>query len=654
MRKVFALFLGLALTLSMFSVTPVLAIDVDQTSFDILAETFEWGPAVTAVIIDAGEEVNQAQVDGMAFAVSARTILPSTDTVIYDGPRTVMAAYVSRAKQRVNSAERDTSGNYIVLELKYGFNDTRPQLNGSTAHTYNPYGSATAIAWPLDLYYTVTIDGENVPYGSTIQPIVDDFVQVSNPVEGFTAQKYRMYTPPGSEGKKLPLVLFNHGFGETYREVANGRNNEGQTLVAQEAAITWVTNAPEDTYVLVPQRGTGSQAPGYSRPGVIAFINDLIAQGKVDPDRVYITGLSQGGGETHTFLREYPDMFAAAIPICPLGGSGVTVAQVETFKHVPIWYVHGATDTIVPPTNSTTPYSRLISVGAKDARITIYPAVSTANGNRSVFGTEIPHAEYLGNDGLPMAYYPNGHWSWVMMFNNLYVEDGGIAGSTGKGTTYMDWLFAQRREERVEVLSVVANGDQFNTTTELTITLNKSVPGLSAENILISGEGVSAAGALSNNGNVYILPVEVTKDATITVALSKAGFWFTPEIRNIQVYFVIDFTLLSRSTVNYGSNGNLQVVLLGQQAETYSLEQVRLDSIYLGGTPVARRTNGTPFAVFTDDNRDGLMDLLLHFSIPALRSNGSIKPGDNQLRLVGVLNDGRRIQAVATFQVLPK
>lgn len=651
MSKVLALLLGLVLVLTTFSATPVLANGVDQMSFDIVAEALEWGQAVTAVIIDARGEVTQAQVDSMAFAVSARTILPSTGAIIYDGPRTVMEAYVSSTKQRVDSAERETSGNYIVLELKYGFNDTRPQLNGSTAHTYNPYGVATAISWPLDLDYTVTMNGENVPYGSTIQPIIDEFALVSNPVAGFTTQKYRMYTPPGSEDKTLPLVLFNHGFGESYREVASGRNNEGQTLVAQEAAVTWVTNAPEDTYVLVPQRGTGTFAPGYSRPGVIAFINDLIANGKVDPDRVYIVGLSQGAGETHTFLREYPDMFAAAIPICPLGGSGVTVAQLEIFKHVPIWYVHGATDTIVPPTNSITPHSRLISLGAKDARITVYPAVSTANGNRSVFGTEIPHPEYLGNDGLPLAYYPNGHWSWVMMFNNLYVEDGGIAGSTGQGTTYMDWLFAQRREVRVAVQSVVANGDLFNTTTELTITLDQPVPGLTADDIIISGEGVSAAGALSENGNVYTLPVEVTKDSTISVALSKAGYWFTPEIGNIQVYFVIDFEARTRSTVRYNSNGNLQVVLFGQEAETFSLEQIQIDSIYLESTPLARRPNGTPFAVFTDNDNDGLMDLVLHFSVPALRNSGSITPGANQLTLFGTLDDGRRLQAVINIQV---
>lgn len=536
MKKVLTLILALALTLPVFSAMPVLAREVEPQSFDILCEVQEWGQSVTAVIIDAGGEVTQAQVDNMTFDVSARTVRLNNLTEIYNGPRTVTAAYVSASKQRVAPAKRAASGKYIVVELKYGYNNTLPQVDGSAAHAYSSLTSAAAIAWPMELNYTVKVDGTDVAYGATIQPIVDDFELVDNPAAGFTAQKYRMYTPAGSQGKKLPLVLFNHGYGETYNS-SSGRNNEGQTLVAQEAAVCWVTEAPEDCYVLVPQRSFSS----YSRAGVVAFIKDLVAKGQVDPDRVYISGLSMGGAETISFMREFPDVFAGSITICPYGTSNTTAAQLDVCKQVPIWFVHDATDPVATPPNSRNLYDSLIGIGAKDARITTYPAVSTPIGDRSVFGEGLPNGEYKDESGNILSYYNNNHWSWIMAFNNLYVEDGGIAGSTGQGSTFMDWLFAQRREDRIEVVSVVANGDEYNKTTELTITLDKAVPGLSASNIEIKGDGVSAAGALSGAGPVYTLPVKVTKDAAeISVSLSKAGYWFANSVKDIPVFFVQD------------------------------------------------------------------------------------------------------------------
>jgi hypothetical protein len=45
--------------------------------------------------------------------------------------------------------------------------------------------------------------------------------------------------------------------------------------------------------------------------------------------------------------------------------------------------------------------------------------------------------------GDPTPYY-FGHFSWIPLLNNEYVEDGGIPGST-EGTTFMDWLFAQSK-----------------------------------------------------------------------------------------------------------------------------------------------------------------------------------------------------------------
>jgi hypothetical protein len=114
----------------------------------------------------------------------------------------------------------------------------------------------------------------------------------------------------------------------------------------------------------------------------------------------------------------------------------------------------------------------------------------------------------------------------------------------------------------------------------------------------------------------------------------------------------IEFDITTRTTVRLNSLGNLQVVLLGQEAVTFSLEQLQIDTITLGSTPLALRQNGEPFAVWSDVDGDGLMDLVLHFSVSELRDNGDLTSSTTQLTLHGTLDDGRRLRAFAEVRVL--
>jgi hypothetical protein len=114
----------------------------------------------------------------------------------------------------------------------------------------------------------------------------------------------------------------------------------------------------------------------------------------------------------------------------------------------------------------------------------------------------------------------------------------------------------------------------------------------------------------------------------------------------------IEFTITTRSNVNPNANGNMQVVLLDQEAVTYSLQDVVIGSITLGGVPLALRPNGSPFAVWSDVDNDGRLDLVLHFSIPALRAAGALPAGTTELTLRATLDDGRRLIATAPVNLL--
>ncbi len=138
---------------------------------------------------------------------------------------------------------------------------------------------------------------------------------------------YRLYSPKA--GGPRPLILFLHGGGES------GSDNFMQ-MVGTVGAIRLAELYPE-MYVMAPQAPAGKlpiglpsaqtfagsvQDPdsGWNRSylaGVCDLIRNMIAEGQVDASRVYVTGMSMGGGGTLRALSVGSGLFAAAVPICP-------------------------------------------------------------------------------------------------------------------------------------------------------------------------------------------------------------------------------------------------------------------------------------------------------------------------------------------------
>lgn len=104
----------------------------------------------------------------------------------------------------------------------------------------------------------------------------------------------------------------------------------------------------------------------------------------------------------------------------------------------------------------------------------------------------------------------------------------------------------------------------------------------------------------------------------------------------------IEFDMSFRPAINPRARGVVQVRLYAQEAVTFSLEQIQLESILFGTTPIERRANGTPMATF-----DGNGDLVMHFSVPALAANGDL--AGSLITLHAVLDDGRRVRATTAL-----
>jgi len=87
----------------------------------------------------------------------------------------------------------------------------------------------------------------------------------------------------------------------------------------------------------------------------------------------------------------------------------------------------------------------------------------------------------------------------------------------------------------IEFSALTANGDVNTTTTELTITFDQAVPGLTAADFTVTG---ATRGTLSGTGPVYTLTISditVEHGQTVNVAVAKDGFTFAPANRDVVV-----------------------------------------------------------------------------------------------------------------------
>ena len=192
---------------------------------------------------------------------------------------------------------------------------------------------------------------------------------------------YRLLQPAHIEpGKKYPLVVFLHGAGEVGSDNALQLKHGLPVFAKPEAREKF------PCFVFAPQCPKGKKwmdmdwiTPGNAAPAepgpmeklVLGAMDALAEEFGIDPDCVYVTGLSMGGAGTWDLITRYPEKFAAAIPICGGGDKEKAAAA----KPIPVWAFHGLADNVVPPARSQEMIAGLRAAGGK-AWLTEYPGVA--------------------------------------------------------------------------------------------------------------------------------------------------------------------------------------------------------------------------------------------------------------------------------------
>lgn len=357
--------------------------------------------------------------------------------------------------------------------------------------------------------------------------VADDFESLTASFDGQQDLVYNLFTPEDTSVAQ-PLILALHGSGDQENTKAN-RVVSAWAEPAQQSA--------HPAYVLAPV--AQDQSPEYRDVMIeeaVSVIEDMVAAGQVDANRIYVTGKSMGGGNTVYTAVKYKDLFAAALPLCP-SLSRIEGLDVTELKDMPVWFVQGTNDQAVPIEGTREAYQALLDAGSYKVKMKEYSQEEMAA--RGIRDEKHHDVEIIS------------------------LED----------ATYADWLFAQTKEEPSESIdyirvntSVPAAGQKIDTI-ELYVKDAAALGELKAEDFAFAGEtytwGPSAANGYRSNeshpfeaeitdvavdGNKVILTVGefpakyfYVDNFTVTCAADEALSFTNEQVGDTTIAVVDDF-----------------------------------------------------------------------------------------------------------------
>jgi len=242
-----------------------------------------------------------------------------------------------------------------------------------------------------------------------------EFISGSHTHSGLT-RAYKLYVPPQSAGRALPLVVMLHGCTQDPDDFAAGTN----------------MNAPareQGFFVLYPAQSKESNAQscwnwfnrahqlrGSGEPALLADMTQWVMKAYgIDAQRVYIAGLSAGGAMADIVAAAYPEIYAAvgvhsglprgaatnvagAFAVMKNGLPAARLTAAIKEATVPTIVFHGDADHTVHPDNGEQVIAVLLR-GVQSSETTLQQGV--ASGGRGYTRTT-----YRDDGGLAVA----EHW----------------------------------------------------------------------------------------------------------------------------------------------------------------------------------------------------------------------------------------------------
>jgi Prolyl oligopeptidase family/PA14 domain/Fibronectin type III domain len=320
-------------------------------------------------------------------------------------------------------------------------------------------------------------------------PYTQGILREKNGAADYFILNYRLLYPKGYNANYspgYPIIIMMHGLGErgncwdnncyhatpaysgnvndppaptdpTHRLYNNDHNllHGGKPhLDAVNLAGTRLPNDPSmpsrafPGFVLFPQNINGWSVNTIH--DVIRLVRLVIKQNKIDPNRVYIHGLSNGGIATYEAIKRAPWLFAAALPMSAPSDGGITSKNLTSkVANIPLWIFQGGLDT-APSPYKTEGYIKAFREAGMSVRYTKY--------------------ETLGHGVWNKAYGESDFFQFILAQNKsriqVFADNPAICKTNGTGLTLRlaEGFFAYQWERNGVIISGATGATYVATT----------------------------------------------------------------------------------------------------------------------------------------------------------------------------------------------
>ncbi|PLP60387.1 phospholipase [Mesorhizobium loti] len=174
---------------------------------------------------------------------------------------------------------------------------------------------------------------------------------------------YLLYTPSDyeSSGKTYPLVVWLHGGDQGGSDIEKVRRSGLPKLIEGGKEFPFLVFSPQNP----------SEELLYPIEKVDAALEEIITSHRVDRSRIYMIGYSRGAFGAWALAEQFPQRFAAVVPIA---GGGNRHYLSRTNEKAAFWVFHGTDDDVIPLSDSVVLYERLKAL-KRDVRLSVLEGI---------------------------------------------------------------------------------------------------------------------------------------------------------------------------------------------------------------------------------------------------------------------------------------
>jgi poly(3-hydroxybutyrate) depolymerase len=255
---------------------------------------------------------------------------------------------------------------------------------------------------------------------------------------------YYEYLPAGysSGTDEKAVVIFLHGAGQT----GDGSSGQLPSVLALGVPRNIEDGAQYPFIAISPQT-----ANEWNVTEIDAMVEFVKGHYRVDPDRIYLTGASLGGGGTWNYAKAHPEKLAAILPVC----GSASIPDGSRLINLPTWAFHAWGD----PTSSATAQESIRWVDKIAGAVAGTPPTDVMANYPGTFSAP-PGAGQTSDQDRTASYKGLvGGWAWATGVSaltgdhlNLTLYHDATHDSwtrTYSNQAVWDWLLAQERDSGI-------------------------------------------------------------------------------------------------------------------------------------------------------------------------------------------------------------